>query len=216
MAVECVPDPTRLWFLRHGEVEEHMVGAFIGITDVGLSALGRHQGEAIKAYLEDAPIDAIVSSPRKRALDTVAPLARHKAMKLDIRKGFAEMDYGAWDGLHWPKIEAGWPDESKAWSNDPATMAAPGGESCDSFYQRVEGEIERLLAEFKGRSIVLQGHAGVSRCVLAHVLQRPFLDCMQFAQDYGCVNAVAWGPEGFGQVALVNFVPGPRAKGQGD
>jgi alpha-ribazole phosphatase len=207
---------TRLWFLRHGEVEEHMVGTFIGTTDVGLSSLGRHQGEAIAKYLEDAPLDAILSSPRKRALDTIAPLARSKGMKLDVRKGLGEMHYGDWEGLQWNQIQSGWPDLAKSWAEDPATIPTPGGESCDIFYARVEAELNKILDEFKGRSIAIQAHAGTNRCILSHVLKRPFLDCMQFAQDYGCVNAVGWTPEGYGQVALVNFVPGPRAEKQGD
>lgn len=207
---------TRLWFVRHGEVEEHMVGTFLGTTDVGLSALGRHQGEAIGKYLEDAPIEAILSSPRKRSLDTIAPLARAKGMKLDVRKNLAEMDFGAWEGLHWQQIVSGWPDLAKTWERDPATIPTPNGESCDTFYARIDAELLRVLDEYRGRTIALAAHAGTNRAILAHVLKRPYLDCMAFAQDYGNVNAVGWGPEGFGQVALVNFVPGPRAKKQGD
>lgn len=209
-------DPTRLWFVRHGEVEEHLVGAFIGTTDVGLSPLGRHQGEAIAKYLEDAHVDHIVSSPRRRALDTIAPLAKAKGMKLDVRKGFGEMDFGAWEGLHWPQVRAKWAEDATKWEKDPASVPCPSGESCDLFYDRIEGELKRLVEEFKGRSVVLAGHAGVNRCVLSHVLRKPYLDCMAFAQDYGCVNAVGWSEAGFGQVALVNFVPGPRARMQGD
>lgn len=207
---------TRLWFLRHGEVEAPWVGTFIGTKDVGLSDLGRHQGEAIAKYLEDAAIDAIVSSPRKRALDTVAPLARAKAMKLDVRKGLGEMDFGQWEGLAWDAIRQRDPTLAEQWAKDPAAIPCPGGESCDEFFLRVSGELGKILDEYKGRSVVLAGHAGVNRSILGHVLKRPYLDCFAFAQDYGCLNAVGWGAEGFGQVALMNFVPGPRAKHQGD
>lgn len=207
---------TRLWFARHGEVEAPWVGTFLGTKDVGLSNLGRHQGEAIAKYLEGAPLDAIVSSPRKRALDTIAPLARAKGLKLDIRKGLGEMDFGQWEGLAWNAIQQRDPDAAAAWAADPATIACPDGESCDLFVQRITTELDRLLDEYKGRSIALAGHAGVNRAILGHVLKRPYMDCFAFAQDYGCLNAVGWGTEGFGQVALVNFVPGPRAEKQGD
>lgn len=213
--------PTRLWFMRHGEVEEHLVGSFVGTTDVNLSALGRHQAEAIAKYLEDAPIDAILCSPRKRALDTVAPLARAKGMKLDIRKGFAEMDFGQWESKFWHDIQGTWPDESRAWALDPGKVACPGGESCNVFAARIHAALDPVLEEFRGRTIALGGHAGTNRAVLAHVLKRPYMDCFAFAQDYGCVNAVAWGGSPYmegdaGQVVLMNFVPGPRAKSQGD
>ena len=207
---------TRLWFARHGEVEAPWVGTFIGAKDVGLSDLGRHQGEAIAKYLEDAPLDAIVSSPRKRALDTIAPLARVRGFKLDIRKDLGEMDFGEWEGLAWDAIQQRGPDYATKWAADPATTKCPGGESTDDFFLRVSGEVGKLLDEYKGRAVALAAHAGVNRCILAHVLKRPYLDCFAFAQDYGCLNAVGWGDEGFGQLALLNFVPGPRAKSQGD
>lgn len=207
---------TRLWFTRHGEVEAPWVGTFIGAKDVGLSALGRHQAEALAKYLEDAAIDAIVSSPRKRALDTIAPLARAKGLKLDVRKGLGEMEFGQWEGLAWDAIRQRNPDEATAWAADPATIACPDGESCDLFFQRVKDELQRVLDEYKGRTLVLSGHAGVNRSILGHTLKRPYMDCFAFAQDYGCINAAAWNPDGFGQVALMNFVPGPRAEKQGD
>jgi broad specificity phosphatase PhoE len=202
--------------MRHGEVEAPYVGAFVGRTEVNLSALGRHQAEAIAAYLEDAPVDAILSSPRRRALDTAAPFARARGMKLEIRKAFAEMDYGRWEGLFWHQIEEQDPVECAAWVADAAARPMPGGESCDGFSERVREELARLLDEFKGRTVALFGHAGTNRAVLGAVLERPFRDCFSFVQDYGNVNAAAWLPGGGAQVALVNFVPGPRSKESGD
>lgn len=193
-----------------------MVGAFIGRTDVGLSPLGRHQGQAIAAYLEDAELDAIVASPRRRALDTAAPLAKAKGMKLDVRPAFAEMDFGAWDGMFWPQIVAHSPDHSVAWQKDVMGLAAPGGESGGTFQKRVGDGLDALRSEFKGRTIAVFGHAGVSRAILAHSLGMPYVQTFSFAQDYGNLSAVGWSDEGFAQMALWNFVPGPRAKKQGD
>lgn len=210
-------DPTRLWFLRHGEVEARFVGTFLGTTDAALSPLGRHQAEAIKEYLQEAPVDAILASPRRRARDTVAPLAAARGIPVQVRKNLAEMDFGKWEGLTWDQIVQRDRDTATAWEKDPAGVACPGGESCGTFHERVEAELQALQEEWKGRSVVLAGHAGTNRCVLAHVLRKPYVECFAFAQDYGCVNAVGWSPEsGFGQVALVNFVPGPRAERQGD
>lgn len=209
-------DATRLWFFRHGEVEPPWVGRFIGTTDVGLSPLGRHQAEAINAYLEPAPLDAIVSSPRKRALDTAAPLARAKARTLDVRKGLAEMDFGKWEGLAWEAIVALDADHAKQWEQDAANVAPPNGESANQFATRVADALQEVVDEYKGRSIAMAAHAGTNRGILAAVLGRPYMEMFGFAQDYGCVNAVGWtAGAGFGQVALVNFVPGPPSQQHG-
>jgi broad specificity phosphatase PhoE len=210
-------EPTRLWFARHGEVEEKWVGAFIGKTDVPLSDLGRHQAAAIAAYLEDAPIDAIVCSPRKRALDTAAPLAKAKGLKLDVRPAFAEMDFGAWDGLFWPDIVAKDSAGAERWMKHFMTDAIHGGESGLAFSERVRDGLARVLEEFKGRSVAVVGHSGVSRAILAATIAKPYDETFAFATDYGSVNAAAWSGSGEkGEIALWNFVPGPRAKRQGE
>lgn len=203
---------TKLWFIRHGEVEAHLVGTFLGVTDGGLSDLGRHQGQAVAAFLQDAGVDAVVSSPLQRARDTVAPLAGELGLAVETRPGFREMDFGAWETLSWEAIEARDADFARRWREDPATMACPGGETTDAFAAMVARELEALLEEFAGRTVALGAHAGVNRAILAHILGRPYLEMFRFAQDYGCVNAAAWGVQDWTQVALTNLVPGPQSE----
>jgi broad specificity phosphatase PhoE len=209
-------DATRLWFCRHGEVEAPWVGTFIGTTDIGLSPLGRHQAEAIAAYLEPAHLDAIVSSPRKRALDTIGAVARSKGMKLDVRKDLAEMHFGTWEGKSWEQILELDSDHAKQWEHDAANTAPPGGESANEFAERVARALEDIVNEYKGRAIALGAHAGTNRGILAAILGKPYMEMFAFAQDYGCMNAVGWlSGGGFGQVALMNFVPGPPSQRHG-
>ncbi|MFO1533428.1 MAG: histidine phosphatase family protein [Thermoplasmatota archaeon] len=209
--------PTRLWFLRHGEPGGGMAGAFLGRTEADLSPLGRHQAEAVKEYLRDAQVDAVLASPRRRAKDTVAPLAAVHGIPVRPVAGFAEMDFGKWEGLHWDailRLDRGY---AEAWQADPAG-SPPGmdGEGCDDFQGRIDAALASVLDEFRGRSVVLGAHAGTCRAILANILRRPYLEAFAFAQDYGCVNAAAW-PEGAGaQIALTNFVPGPRSATGGD
>jgi broad specificity phosphatase PhoE len=212
-----MPSATRLWFARHGEPEAPFVGAFIGRTDCGLSDLGRHQAEAIKAYLEDAPIDAILASPARRARDTVAPLAAKRGIPVRPVKGLAEMDFGKWEGLRWDDILRLDRAYAERWQEDPSALP-PGveGEACADFQARIDEALGEILDEFRGRMVVVGGHAGTNRAILAHLLRIEYLDAFVFAQDYGCLNAAAW-PEGMrGQVALVNLVPGPRSDTAGE
>ncbi len=207
--------PTRLWFTRHGELEAGKAGAFVGSSEADLSPLGKHQAEALKVYLEGAAIDAIVSSPRRRAKETIRPLASALGKIVDVRAGFAEMDFGAWEGLHWQDIVRRDPAFAERWHEDAGNIACPGGESGNQFMARIEATLVPFLEEFKGRSVVLSGHAGTNRAILGQILARPYMECFSFVQDYGCLNAAAWNG-GYGQVALVNFVPGPRSATPGN
>lgn len=210
-------DPTRLWFIRHGEVEADYVGTFLGSTDIGLSDLGRHQAQAVSSYLEEAKVDAVVSSPLQRARQTAAPVAEATGTELDVRRPFAEMDFGDWEGKAWSEIEAEDPAFAATWQADPGENACPNGDSANAFAARVHDGLQEVLETYRGRSVALFAHAGTNRAILSALLQCPYMESFVFAQDYGCVNAAAWHPEGgFGQVALVNLVPGPRSGDQGD
>ncbi len=203
-----------LWFLRHGEVEAPYVGTFVGTKDVDLSSVGEHQAEALAAFLEGAEIDAVLSSPRKRAQRTAAPIARSLDTHVETRP-FAEMDFGQWEGLAWNDIEGLDPDFAAKWQEDPVTLACPGGETVQAFSDRIQSALDDLREEFAGRTVVLAAHAGTNRAILADALDVPYLRAFAFAQDYGCANAIAY-EGGFAQIAITNVVPGPRSEAQGD
>lgn len=188
-----------------------MIGRFIGTVDARLSPLGQHQAQALAAFLEDAPIDAVLASPRRRSMEMVLPVAKEKGLEVEARQGFAEMHFGAWEGLSWPEIQDRDGAFAAQWKEDPATVACPDGQCADDFAQVVHQELSGILEEFAGRTVLIGAHAGVNRAILGSILERPYMETFRFAQDYGCVNAAAWG-DGWRQVALVNFVPGPRSE----
>jgi len=180
-----------------------------------LSPLGRHQAQALAAYLEDAPLDTVLASPLQRARDTATPLAAAHGLRVETRDGLREMAFGDWEGLHWPAIQAADPGFAERWAGDPASIPCPAGESAGDFAVRVHEAFTGILGEFRGRTIAIAAHAGTNRALLSHALGRPYLEMFAFAQDYGCVNAGEWTDE-HGQIAMVNFVPGPRSSQNGD
>lgn len=208
---------TRFWFLRHGEVEAPYVGTFTGATDVGLSELGRHQAAALASLLDDAEVDAVVASPRGRALDTAAPFAGARGLRVEVRDDLREMDFGRWETKTWPEIERDDPEAAAAFRSAADVRSFPDGEDTDVFSARVGAAFDALVDEFCGRAVAVFGHAGTNRVFLSRLTGLPYLQTFVFAQDYGCANAAAWDDEvGRGQVALMNFVPGPRSEAHGD
>ena len=94
-------------------------------ADPGLSEVGRHQAEALAAWLADEPVDAIYSSPMRRARETAVPLAAAHGVGVAVDDELAEFDQGA----HWYI-----PLEELKANNDPRYQAVvegrwgPGGE----------------------------------------------------------------------------------------
>lgn len=208
---------TRIWFLRHGEVEAPYVGTFTGETDVALSDVGRHQAAALASLLGDAEVDAIVASPRGRALDTAAPFAGARDLRIEVRDDLREMHFGRWETKTWLEIERDDPHGAAGFHVDADIRRFPDGEDTEGFAARVGAAFDDLVDEFRGRAVAVFGHAGTNRVFLSRLTGLPYLRTFVFAQDYGCANAAAWDDEAaHGQVALVNFVPGPRSEAHGD
>ena len=55
-----------------------------GIADPRLDPYGEWQAERVSQWLAHEPIDAIVTSPKVRAIETVAPLMKRLGIKHDI------------------------------------------------------------------------------------------------------------------------------------
>src|SRR5215471_18552410 len=65
--------PTTTILLRHGDTRLSPEHRFSGLRDLPLSASGKRQAQAAACRLATgAPIDAVVSSPLQRAVDTAA------------------------------------------------------------------------------------------------------------------------------------------------
>src|SRR5690348_1464914 len=98
--------PTRLYLIRHGEVEARYHRVFGGRIDMDLSPLGEEQAEHLSTYLERVPFDAIYASPMKRVQQTLRRLAQMQNKSPQIMQELREVDFGSWTGRGWDEIRA--------------------------------------------------------------------------------------------------------------
>src|SRR5680860_1674714 len=112
--------PTTLVLVRHGETMHTAEKAFsggLGGKNPGLNDNGRDQVRAVADWL--APlreeIDALVSSPVRRTLETAEILAERLGKSVETEDGLAEMEFGAWDGLTFAHVREQFPDDLDAW-----------------------------------------------------------------------------------------------------
>jgi broad specificity phosphatase PhoE len=164
---------------RHGstprsEPEQHL-GQGI---DIGLSAQGEAAARALARRLEGVAFDRIVSSPLRRAVETVELLAAGRAVETDAR--LAEMDYGEWEGLTYAQIEARDLERRRRWEADPAAEHCPGGESGNEVAARVRSFLVEAIDqagpdEAEGRILVV-AHATFNRILLCVALGVPVSD----------------------------------------
>ena len=162
-----------LLLVRHGETEWSASGQHTSITDLPLTEAGRRQATAVRQVLGDLTPALVLSSPRRRALET-AELAGLRVD--DTTEDLAEWFYGAYEGKTTSEIRAEQP-EWTIWRDGPRD-----GETAADVQQRADRILGRAIkvlqsapqtaAEGDG-PVVLIGHGHFSRVLGARWIGLP-------------------------------------------
>ena len=78
--------------------------------------------------LEPEPVAAVVSSPRRRAVDTATPIAGRHGLEVEIVPDLRELDFGELEGRTYDEIADSLPELYAAWMTHPTRVRFPGGE----------------------------------------------------------------------------------------
>ncbi|HZR27515.1 MAG TPA: histidine phosphatase family protein [Terriglobales bacterium] len=185
-----MPSETTLLLVRHAH--STLAGRFCGHTDAALSELGEKQLPQIVDDLKRWPITKVYSSDLKRAYDTAAAIAAHRALPFVSRAGLREISFGEWEGLVWAEIEAKAPAEAGPWLSEYPIRAAPGGESFAQFRLRVEAELQALVQESEQQCVAVVTHAGFIRVALAGILGMDERSAHKIEIHYGGVTVLQY------------------------
>lgn len=180
-----------LIIVRHGRPQTAV--DVDGIADPGLDEIGRWQAERVSDWLSHEAVDAVVTSPKARAIETVQPLLAATGHVPEIVPDLDEVDrYSSTyfpteivhthGGAYWDKIVAqDW--DGLGW-DDPATFRA-----------RVEAAWADLVAEPRGERVVVACHGGVIRIILGAVAG-PHVGFFPVNVDYASICRVEVGADG--------------------
>ena len=160
--------PTRLLLARHGETDWNRNHRWQGFTGPPLNELGREQAEALAASLD--PVDVIYSSDSERARETALPAARRFNLDVieDIR--LRESNFGEWEGLTRPEINARYPDAFTQWDACDVVEPPPGGETDVAMAARVIEAVTEIGSRHPGKTVLVVTSGGPIRVVEAHAL----------------------------------------------
>ncbi len=190
MAIELPPEATRVTVLRHGAVQGpgHVLR---GELDEPLSPAGEAAMAAVLAQLDGPPVDAVLSSPRRRCLAFAQDWARQRRLSLGVEADFRERAFGAWEGLSLAQARAR--DAAHFQRFRELGAAPPGGESVAAMQARVLAAWAAWLADAGGGHRLLITHAGVMRVLLMELL----------GLAYSHVWRIALPPAGHFQVSVL-------------
>ena len=160
---------TRLIIARHGETDWNAAEVFRGRVDVPLNETGVAQAEALGRHLAGLDVEAVYTSPLKRAVDTALAVSTHHALKVSIAPELVDFDYGSWQGLTHQQVRERYPELLERWRTEPHLVVIPDGESLDDVAQRARRLVDSVVADHHG-TVVLLSHRVVNKVLICSLL----------------------------------------------
>ena len=159
---------TKLILVRHCQAEGNLERYFQGKIDTDITPLGEQQIARTAAYLKDEPIDVIYCSSKLRARRSAEGINVYHRVPLITDDRIVEIDAGEWEGVLLTEIEKRFPEQFYRWRNDPASFAAPGGETMVQVYERVNPALEAIVAANPHKTICVVSHG----CAIKNMMCR--------------------------------------------
>ena len=154
---------TRLLLLRHGQSTWNAEARWQGWADPPLSELGEVQAEQAAGHLRALELTAVASSDLVRARRTAEILAEACGLgPVVVHRGLRERNVGAWSGLTFEEIDAGWPGLLALYRSGSYTRP-PGGEDSESLVARTAAALGEVAEQLRGESVLTISHGGVIR-----------------------------------------------------
>ena len=160
---------TEIILARHGETEWNVEEVFRGRIDIELNETGLRQAELLAEYLSGIKIDAVYSSPLKRALKTAEMIASYHKLEVEIAPGLIDFDYGNWQGLAHQEVKDKYKELYAEWINSPDQVKMPTGESLSDVRERATGVVSDVIAKHEG-TVVLVSHRVVNKVLICALL----------------------------------------------
>ena len=216
---------TTIYIVRHGETDNNYTHRFIGSTDHPLNARGCAQAACLREPFSKLHLDAIYSSPRKRAYMTSEQIRGDRDMEIICDDGLAEIHCGQWEGLNREEIEAKWPGMIDLWQFHPEALEMPDGETFKQVQDRAIEAMIRIVKKERGNCVAIGCHMLTIQLIMAKLLNVPISEVWNMVRientsistmkihDNGDVEIVRWGDDSHlpeelktGYVRIAGFV----------
>jgi probable phosphoglycerate mutase len=191
--------PTTLVLVRHGVTPHTAAKKFSGglkSSNPGLSDEGRAQIRTTAEWLSPISegIAAVVASPVRRTLESAEIIAEMLGKTVDLEPGFAEMEFGGWDGLTFAEVAERDQTGLDAWLGSLETPP-PGGESFRQVEERVLAGLERIRDAHPGKTVVVVSHVTPIKTLVATALQAPLESVFRMELSPASVSVLSFLPD---------------------
>jgi alpha-ribazole phosphatase len=183
MTIEHV---TTIDLLRHGACEGGEI--FRGSTDVALCEEGWQQMRDALAL--QSGWQQVISSSLQRCRNFAEQFAQQQGLPLAVMDDLRELHFGAWEGRRLLDIEREHGELLQSFWRDPSLVTPPDGESLLQFRERLTRAADQILAEQKGRHVLIITHGAVIRLLLCEWLHMRMTAFSNIAVPYAALTRI--------------------------
>jgi len=157
-----------LLLLRHAEPERIAPGTSDAPADPVLTERGREQAGRLARWLGNEVLDAVVSSPLRRARETAEVVGNE--LEIDVEVVDELMEYDARADYYIPVEELRETRDHHWRAMVEGRWEEIGGEDPERFQRRIVPCIDAIVERFPGGRVAAVCHGGVINVYLAHLL----------------------------------------------
>ena len=143
--------------------------------------------------LKEVKIDAIYSSPLKRAFDTAQAIASHHKLKVQVEPDLREMEVGELEGISIAELGTTFSQFLLQWRQGQGVEKLPGGESVIDLADRVWATIQPIVEKHEQGNIVIVSHFFTAVVTICKALGWPLTTMERIRVQTGSISIIELG-----------------------
>lgn len=214
---------TTVVIVRHGQSTSNVGRIIQGHHDAAvLTDLGEQQAKKVGNMLGGLAVDAVYSSPLKRAYRTCELVvetlrsAGAKVPDIEIAELIKEINLPLWESRSFDEVEADYPEMYRAWRQNPDAFVMPlpneDGTTSDFYpvrdaWERARQFWQTLLKTHKGKTVLLVAHSAINRALIGSAIGLGPESLNSMGQDNCAINVLNFmdGLDGVVQLESMNL-----------
>lgn len=161
---------TRLYLVRHCQSMGNLKNIFQGQHEYDVSPIGEQQLALLGLRFRNVHLDAIYSSPLRRALKTAEAVNAYHNLPIAQLPDLMEIDVGALEAKPLADLPVQHPVLSRQWNETPQDCVFPQGESMRQVFDRASAALRTILAESAGKTVLVASHGCLLRNMICALL----------------------------------------------
>lgn len=140
----------KIYIVRHGETDWNRAGKLQGATDIPLNEIGKQQAVACRSFFREIPIQAIFTSPLKRASFTATIINEQLELPIFELPEFKERTFGSAEGMTYEERSKVFPKKNY-----------PNQENFKVFRKRLLKGLNKIQQAYPNEEVALVAHGAV-------------------------------------------------------